>query len=51
MSGSALKVLQSVDAVSNDMVWHSGGYCGKKQLMVVSMGGPAIRAQVHLGGE
>jgi TldD protein len=51
MSGSALKVLQSVDAVSNDMVWASGGYCGKKQPMVVSMGGPAIRAQVHLGGE
>jgi TldD protein len=51
MSGSALKVLQSVDAVSNDMVWESGGYCGKKQPMVVSMGGPAIRAQVHLGGE
>jgi len=51
ISGSAIKVLQSVDAVSDDMVWASGGYCGKKQLMVVSMGGPAIRAQVHLGGE
>ena len=51
ISGSAIKVLQSVDAVSDDMVWASGGYCGKKQFMVVSMGGPAIRAQVHLGGE
>jgi TldD protein len=51
MSGSAIKVLKSVDAVSDDMHWNSGGYCGKKQLMVVSMGGPAIRAQVHMGGE
>jgi TldD protein len=51
ISGSAIKVLQSVDAVSNDMHWNSGGYCGKKQPMVVSMGGPAIRARVHMGGE
>ena len=51
ISGSAIKVLQSVDAVSDDMHWESGGYCGKKQVMVVSMGGPAIRGQVHLGGE
>ena len=51
ISGSAIKVLQSVDAVSNDMHWASGGYCGKKQPMVVSMGGPAIRARVHMGGE
>lgn len=51
VSGSAIKVLQSVDAVSDDMVWNCGGYCGKKQFMVVSMGGPALRAQAHLGGE
>lgn len=51
MSGSALKVLKSVDAVSQDMAWDCGGYCGKKQLMVVSMGGPALRAQAQLGGE
>jgi TldD protein len=51
ISGSAIKVLQSVDAVSDDMHWESGGYCGKKQPMVVSMGGPAIRGQVHVGGE
>lgn len=50
VSGSAIKVLQSVDAVSDDMVWNCAGYCGKKQLMVVSMGGPAIRARAHLGG-
>lgn len=51
ISGSAIKVLQSVDAVSDDMHWESGGYCGKKQPMVVSMGGPALRGQVHVGGE
>ena len=51
VSGSAIKVLQSVDAVSDDMLWSAAGYCGKKQSMVVSMGGPALRARAHLGGE
>lgn len=51
LSGSAIKVLQSVDAVSDDLHWNCSGYCGKKQPMVVSMGGPALRARAHLGGE
>ena len=51
VSGSAIKVLQSVDAVSDDMQWTCAGYCGKKQPMVVSMGGPALRVKAHLGGE
>jgi TldD protein len=51
LSGSAIKVLQSVDAVSDDMVWDCGGYCGKKQPMVVSMGGPALRTRAHIGGQ
>ncbi|WP_158289955.1 TldD/PmbA family protein [Ramlibacter sp. WS9] len=51
MSGSAIKVLQSADAVSDDMSWNCSGYCGKKQPMVVSMGGPALRVRAHLGGE
>jgi len=51
VSGSAIKVLQSVDAVSDDMAWNCAGYCGKKQPMVVSMGGPALRARAQLGGE
>ena len=50
VSGSAIKVLQSVDAVSSDMHWDAAGYCGKKQPMVVSMGGPALRTRAHLGG-
>mgnify|MGYP006890131175 CR=1 FL=1 len=51
VSGSALKVLQSVDAVGNQMEWSCNGYCGKKQPMVVSVGGPALRTRAHLGGE
>lgn len=50
VSGSAIKVLQAVDAVSDDMVWSAAGYCGKKQPMVVSFGGPAIRTRAHVGG-
>ena len=46
VSGSAIKVLQSVDAVSDDMHWDATGYCGKKQMMVVAMGGPALRARI-----
>ena len=51
ISGSAIKVLSSVDAVSDDLYWSCSGYCGKKQPMVVSMGGPALRARVHVGGQ
>ena len=51
VSGSAIKVLQSVDAVSDDMHWDATGYCGKKQIMVVAMGGPALRTRAHLGAQ
>lgn len=51
VSGSAIKVLQTTDAVSDDLYWSCAGYCGKKQPMVVSMGGPALRVRAHLGGE
>jgi TldD protein len=51
VSGRAINMLRTVDAVSDDMHWECSGYCGKKQPMVVSMGGPAIRAMAHLGGE
>lgn len=51
LSGSALSVLSAVDAVSDEMHWDCSGYCGKKQLMVVAMGGPALRTRAQLGGE
>ncbi len=50
VSGSAIQVLRTVDAVGDEMHWTSAGYCGKKQPMLVSMGGPALRAQLQLGG-
>lgn len=51
LSGSALKVLASVDGVADDLHWEANGYCGKKQPMVVSSGGPSLRARAQLGGE
>ena len=51
LSGSALKVLGAVDGVGREMKWSCNGYCGKKQPMVVSVGGPALRTRAHLGGE
>jgi TldD protein len=50
LSGSALKVLASVDGVADDLEWEATGYCGKKQPMVVSSGGPTLRAKAQLGG-
>lgn len=51
VSGTAIDMLKTVDAVSDDMYWECNGYCGKKQPMVVSTGGPALRVQAHLGGQ
>jgi TldD protein len=51
LSGNAIQVLKDVDAVSDDMHWSCAGYCGKKQPMVVAMGGPALRTQAHMGGQ
>ncbi|MCL2023068.1 MAG: TldD/PmbA family protein [Oscillospiraceae bacterium] len=50
ISGVAFEMLQSVDMLSQDFVWVSSGYCGKKQIMPVSMGGPALRCRVNVGG-
>lgn len=51
VSGTAITMLKTVDAVSDDMHWECNGYCGKKQPMIVSVGGPALRAKAHLGGQ
>jgi TldD protein len=32
------------------MSWSCAGMCGKKQIIPVGMGGPAIKCRVHLGG-
>jgi len=51
VSGTAINMLKTVDAVSDEMHWECNGYCGKKQPMIVSSGGPALRAKAHLGGQ
>jgi len=36
--------------VSDDLTWLSGGWCGKKQMILVGMGGPAIKTRLNVGG-
>jgi TldD protein len=50
ISGVAFEMLKSATMVSDDMVWVSSGFCGKKQRMSVGMGGPAIKCRVSIGG-
>lgn len=50
VSGVAFDMLKTVDMISEDVVWTSAGFCGKKQIMPVSMGGPALRCKIMMGG-
>jgi len=50
ISGVAFNMLKSVDMLSDTVQWDFAGYCGKKQPMPVSMGGPSIRCKVNIGG-
>ena len=50
ISGVAFNMLKTVDMLSDTVCWDIAGYCGKKQYMTVSMGGPAIRCRVNIGG-
>ncbi len=49
ISGVAFDMLKTVDMLSDEMVWDYGT-CGKKQPMPVSMGGPAVKCKVNIGG-
>ena len=51
ISGIALDVLKSVTMVSDEMVWGCAGMCGKKQMIPVGIGGPAIKCKVNIGGK
>jgi len=51
ISGIALDMLKSISMVSDDMNWSCGGMCGKKQLIPVGMGGPAVKCKVKIGGK
>lgn len=50
ISGVAFNMLKTVDMLSDSVSWDFSGYCGKKQPMPVSMGGPSIRCKVNIGG-
>ena len=50
ISGVAFEMLKTVDMLSDTVHWDFAGYCGKKQPMPVSMGGPALRCKVNIGG-
>lgn len=51
VSGTAFEMLKTVDGVSDSLTWSNSGFCGKKQIMTVSMGGPELRCQIMIGGE
>jgi TldD protein len=50
ISGVAFEMLKTVNMVSDDMIWSSGGMCGKKQMIPTGMGGPAIKCRINVGG-
>jgi TldD protein len=50
ISGVAFDVLQSVTHVGDTMKWANGGFCGKKTIIPVGMGGPAIKTKLSIGG-
>lgn len=50
ISGVAFDMLKTVDMVSDTINWESAGTCGKKQMMSVGMGGPALRCKLTIGG-
>ena len=51
ISGVAFDMLKTVSMLSDDLVWESSGYCGKKQPMPVGIGGPAVKCRVSIGGQ
>ena len=45
------KAVENINTmISDEMVWSSGGMCGKKQIIPVGMGGPAIKCKLNIGG-
>lgn len=51
ISGVAFDLLKTVTMISDDMDWTAAGMCGKKQMIPVGMGGPAIKCRVNMGGK
>jgi TldD protein len=50
VSGVAFEMLKTVSMVGNNVQMFSSGFCGKKQMMSVSLGGPAIKCEINIGG-
>ncbi len=50
ISGVAFDMLKTVTHVGDEVTWSRGGMCGKKQLIPVGMGGPAIKCKINVGG-
>ena len=50
VAGTAFEMLKTVDMVSDHLTWSSSGFCGKKQMMPVGMGGPEMRCRITIGG-
>ncbi|MDO5021727.1 MAG: TldD/PmbA family protein [Eubacteriales bacterium] len=50
VSGVAFEMLKTVSMVGKDIKLSSSGFCGKKQPMAVSLGGPAIKCEINMGG-
>jgi TldD protein len=50
IGGIAFDMLKTVTHVSDDQSWSCGGMCGKKQMIPVGMGGPAIKCRIQMGG-
>lgn len=51
IAGVAFEMLKSVSMVSDQMTWGCAGMCGKKQIIPVGMGGPALKCRIHVGGQ
>ena len=50
VSGVAFDMLKTITHVGDELTWSRAGMCGKKQLITVGMGGPAIKCRINLGG-
>lgn len=50
ISGNAIEVLKSIDAVGKDLKIESPGNCGKFQWVPVDGGGPHVRSRMMIGG-
>lgn len=50
VSGVAFEMLKTVSMVGSEVSWSSSGFCGKKQMIPVGMGGPALKCSITIGG-